>query len=131
MQLLIGIKSVAAQPKLVHQMDNGLGIYLSPFSDIFGSRICYGGTHESLSEQVRGSNFSSDGLRSTLSEVGKQIACTIEGVTCADYPSLEPEKPEFIQEDPDIEYPEPLCNMDNVIVVEGILVNQDKYEFAD
>ena len=112
-------------------MDNGLGIYLSPFSDIFGSRICYGGTHESLSEQVRGSNFSSDGLRSTLRDVGKQIACTIEEVICADHPSLEPEKPEFLQEDPDVEYPEPLSSLDNVIVVEGILVNQDRYDLEE
>ncbi|MEL6802928.1 MAG: hypothetical protein AAFO91_03995, partial [Bacteroidota bacterium] len=126
-QLLIGIKNVAAQPKLIHQMDNGLGIYQSPFSDIFGSRICYGGTHESLSEQVRGSNSLSEGLRTTLADVGVQIACTIEDVTAASCPPLEPEKTEFVQQDPDIVYPEPLHTMHNVVVVESTFMDQDKY----
>merc|ERR1712240_45284 len=56
---------------------------------------------------------------------------TIEEVTCADHPSLEPEKPEFLQVDPDVEYPEPLSSLDNVIVVEGVLVNQDRYDLEE
>ena len=45
--LLIGISESATQPVHVTTLPSGLSIYRSPFTDIFGSNICYGGTYES------------------------------------------------------------------------------------
>ena len=45
--LLIGISESAIQPVHVSTLPSGLSIYRSPFTDIFGSNICYGGTYES------------------------------------------------------------------------------------
>ena len=45
-KLLIGIRSTALTPRLHHALPNGLGIYISALSDIHGSNICFGGTHE-------------------------------------------------------------------------------------
>ena len=45
-KLLIGIRSTALTPRLHHSLPNGLGIYISALSDIHGSNICFGGTHE-------------------------------------------------------------------------------------
>jgi hypothetical protein len=45
-KLLIGIKSTGLAPKLHFSLPNGLGIYISALVDIYGSNICYGGTHE-------------------------------------------------------------------------------------
>ena len=92
-QLLIGIKNTAAQPKLLHQLGNGLAIYESPFADIFGSRICYGGTHENLSKQVAGINLSSSNFLSTLQATAKQAIKKVALIQ-------EPAKVKFPQQEP-------------------------------
>lgn len=44
-RLLFGIKSMAIAPKLHYTLPNGLGVYVSSLVDVYGSNICYGGTH--------------------------------------------------------------------------------------
>ena len=41
--LLIGIQDVDLDPKYIETLPSGTGVYRSPFVDIFGSRVCYGG----------------------------------------------------------------------------------------
>ena len=50
-RLLIGLKNALIQPILLFTLSSGLGVYKSPFTDIFGSNICYGGPHSSFSLQ--------------------------------------------------------------------------------
>lgn len=50
-KLLIGLKTAHIQPILLFTLPSGLGVYKSPFTDIFGSDICYGGPHTSFSFQ--------------------------------------------------------------------------------
>ena len=104
-------------PKLLHQLDNGLGIYQSSFADIFGSRICYGGTHKSLSKQVNGINFSSVCFLDTLAQVGRQSAQAMEQVNCADEQDLDPEKSVFVQVDSDITYPSQVTARENTVFI--------------
>ena len=37
--LLLGIKNMRIQPTLIKVLPSGVGVYLSPFKDIWGSRI--------------------------------------------------------------------------------------------
>ena len=46
--LLIGIGNAAAQPVHLFTLESGISVYRSPFKDIFGSNICYGGSHDSF-----------------------------------------------------------------------------------
>ena len=41
--LLVGIKNIGLDPELQFQLPSGLGVFVSPLKDKFGSRICYGG----------------------------------------------------------------------------------------
>ena len=45
--LLLGI-TLTAQPVHLFTLDSGISVFRSPFKDIFGSDICYGGSHESF-----------------------------------------------------------------------------------
>ena len=51
-RLLLGVKDVRLQPKFLFRMDSGVAVFESPFMDVHGSRLCYGGCHPSLSLQV-------------------------------------------------------------------------------
>ena len=44
--MIVSLKKIDLQPTLLFTLDSGLGVYRSPFVDIFGSSIVYGGTHE-------------------------------------------------------------------------------------
>ena len=46
--LIVGICNLNLQPKLVRTLPSGIGLFKSPFTDIFGSRFCYGGSHKSF-----------------------------------------------------------------------------------
>ena len=46
--LLIGISESAAHPVRIATLPSGISVYRSPFTDIFGSNICYGGSHDSF-----------------------------------------------------------------------------------
>ena len=48
--LIIGLKCPEIEPTCVFTLPSGLGLYKSPFRDIFGSYYCYGGPHESFTE---------------------------------------------------------------------------------
>ena len=53
-QLLIGIKNSHLMPVLIKTLDSGVGVYKSPFKDIFGSRIIFAGPHTSFTRGNRG-----------------------------------------------------------------------------
>ena len=46
--LLLGIKNTRLQPILLTVLPSGVGVYLSPFKDIWGSRIIFAGPHKSI-----------------------------------------------------------------------------------
>ena len=47
-KLLIGIKNTYLDPVLIKILPSGVGVYKSPFKDIFGSRIIFAGPHSSF-----------------------------------------------------------------------------------
>ena len=57
-KLLIGIKNNHLNPTLITILPSGVGVYKSPFVDIFGSRLIYAGPHSSFSRA--NSNLSKD-----------------------------------------------------------------------
>jgi hypothetical protein len=50
--LLLGLGNTATQPALLYTLPSGISVYQSPFTDIFGSNICYGGSHSSFNSSV-------------------------------------------------------------------------------
>ena len=56
--LILGIKNTRSQPTLIKVLPSGVGVYLSPFKDIWGSRIIFAGPNKEFTkankEQVRG-----------------------------------------------------------------------------
>ena len=44
-QLLLGIKNTHLDPVLIKVLPSGVGVYLSPFKDVWGSRIIFAGPH--------------------------------------------------------------------------------------
>ena len=47
-QLLLGIKNTRLDPILLKILPSGIAVYRSPFKDVFGSRIIFGGPHKSF-----------------------------------------------------------------------------------
>ena len=58
--LLLGIKNTRIQPVLIRVLPSGFGVYLSPFKDVWGSRIIFAGPNKVFTqanrEQQRDSN---------------------------------------------------------------------------
>lgn len=48
-KILIGLKNAQIEPTFLFSLECGLGVYRSPFTDMFGSNICFGGPHRSFS----------------------------------------------------------------------------------
>ena len=48
MHLLLGIKNTKLHPKLVKILPSGVGVFLSPFKDKWGSRIIFAGPHKTF-----------------------------------------------------------------------------------
>ena len=48
--LLFGIKNTRLQPTLLNVLPSGVGVYLSPFKDVWGSRIMFAGPHKVFSK---------------------------------------------------------------------------------
>ena len=46
--LLVGLKDPTTHPQLLFTLPSGIGVYKSKFEDIYGSRICLGGSHPSF-----------------------------------------------------------------------------------
>ena len=53
-KLLIGIKNTNLVPVLIKTLKSGVGVYRSPFKDIFGSRIIFAGPHSAFTRGNRG-----------------------------------------------------------------------------
>ena len=49
-KLLIGLKNSELEPTCVFNLPSGIGLYKSPFKDIFGSVYCFGGPHRIFSD---------------------------------------------------------------------------------
>ena len=49
-KLLIGLTHVNLQPVLIYTLPSGVGVYRSPFKDVFGSNICYGGPYRGFAQ---------------------------------------------------------------------------------
>ena len=53
-QLLLGIKNTHLDPVLIKRLPSGVGVYLSPFKDVWGSRIIFAGLHKAITQGNRG-----------------------------------------------------------------------------
>ena len=69
--LLIGIKDVNLDPVRIGTLESGVAIYRSPFTDKFGSDICYGGGHTMFANQNK-----VNGNANFVSLFTKEIATT-------------------------------------------------------
>jgi hypothetical protein len=67
-KLLLGIRSTSLAPKLHASLPNGLGIYISALVDIYGSNICYGGTHEIFTKGYAKAGLSASHLQVLLTQ---------------------------------------------------------------
>ena len=53
-QLLLGIKNTKLDPVLLKILPSGVAVYRSPFRDVFGSRVIFGGLHRSFKNDPAG-----------------------------------------------------------------------------
>ena len=53
-QLLLGIKNTHLDPVLLKVLPSGVGVYLSPFKDVWGSRIIFAGPHHAFTQGNQG-----------------------------------------------------------------------------
>ena len=88
--LLVGIKSLALQPRLIHVLPSGLGIFRSPFKDKYGSDICYGGTHSTFSQ--------GDGIHNIQSSITAYFTKMDNEYQIAYYPALAKAMPQQLVE---------------------------------
>ena len=51
--LLVGVKNTKLSPVLIKTLKSGVGVYKSPFKDVYGSRIIFAGPHSSFSKGER------------------------------------------------------------------------------
>ena len=76
--LLLGIKNTRIQPVLIRVLPSGVGVYLSPFRDVWGSRIIFAGPSKIFTQtnrdQQRESNHAVYSLKSRVHLV-KSIDC--------------------------------------------------------
>ena len=72
--LLLGIKNTRIQPVLIRVLPSGVGVYLSPFKDVWGSRIIFAGQNKVFTqanrEQQRDSNHA---VYSLLIDIREQL----------------------------------------------------------
>ena len=52
--LLLGIKNTNLDPVLIKVLSSGIAVYLSPFKDIYGSRVIFAGPHKSFTRSDNG-----------------------------------------------------------------------------
>ena len=78
--LLLGIHAQAL-PVFLFKLPSGISVFKSPFTDIFGSRICFGGTHESFKKSATMSGVShAVHFMSALSKTQSVMSCAVETV---------------------------------------------------
>ena len=51
--LLLGVKNTWIQPVLLRVLSSSIGVYLSPFKDVWGSRIIFAGPSKFLHKLIR------------------------------------------------------------------------------
>ena len=51
--LLLGIKNTNLDPVLVKVLPSGIAVYLSPFKDVYGSRLIFAGPYKSQIVHIR------------------------------------------------------------------------------
>ena len=78
--LLLGIKNTKLQPKLVKILPSGVGVFLSPFKDKWGSRMIFAGPHKTFTIGNKGLKYErSHAVFSIHQEIDK------EGGLCEKY----------------------------------------------
>ena len=60
--MLIGIQNVALDPVRIGVLPSGVGVFQSPFRDIFSSNICYGGPHHTFMDANRANHFTTSAV---------------------------------------------------------------------
>ena len=60
--LLIGLQNVLLDPIRIGVLPSGIGVFQSPFKDVFGSNICYGGPHKVFTEANKASLFTTSAV---------------------------------------------------------------------
>ena len=68
-KLLVGIKDASISPVPVFCLANGLGVFESEFTDIYGSRYCYGGPHQLFTQINKSGHGSFNFIRCFLAEM--------------------------------------------------------------
>ena len=53
---MLGIKNTNLDPVLVKVLPSGIAVYLSPFKDVYGSRLIFAGPHKSFTKKSNGKN---------------------------------------------------------------------------
>merc|ERR1712015_313504 len=67
--LLIGNQDPYLDPERIATLPCGLSVFRSPFVDVFGSNICFGGPHPLFTETNRANHFSSFMLAHLIRDV--------------------------------------------------------------
>ena len=87
--LLLGIKNTSIQPTLKRVVPSGVCVYLSPFKDIWGSRIIFARPNKEFTkaskEQIRGSSHAvymsnTESIEENNSEHKKEIRFESKGM---------------------------------------------------
>ena len=74
LHLLLGIKNTLLDPVLLRILPSGVGVYLSPFTDIYGSRIILAGPHKVFTEgNYKGDSQFSHGIFDIMSRRGPGV----------------------------------------------------------
>ena len=80
--LLLGVKNTRIQPVLIKVLPSGVGVYLSPIKDVWGSRIIFTGTSKVFTrankDQQRESNHPVYSLYNS-DILGDSVNCRVEG----------------------------------------------------
>lgn len=103
-KLLIGIKSIGIAPRLLYTLPNGLGIFSSTLYDVYGSRICFGGTHRVFSHGYSMAGVSSQHVQILFTQMAQAyMRSPYTGLIPDDFGSLVQGKERLVHPDRDIE----------------------------
>ena len=74
MYLLLGIKNTLLDPVLIKILPSGVGVCLSQFTDIYGSRIIFAGTHKVFTKgYYKGDSQFRHGIFDTMEEYKEEM----------------------------------------------------------
>ena len=136
--LLLGVKNTRIQPTLIKVLPSGVGVYLSPFKEIWGSRIIFAGPNKEFArankEQIGGSNHAVYMLNQDIEEIqglgsSKKVRFESEGEVLTSF-YTSPIEDDILQE---MGF-EPCFELEKYIDEPGFLVNflntEDKKHFC-